>query len=61
MNAAIAEPFDLLPAPAVVHERLGKCLREAALLRRLLRLSIRAEAEREQRTAGEPERGSAAG
>jgi hypothetical protein len=46
---AIADRLDLLPPSAVGHERLGQVLREAALLRRLLRLSARAEEERRRR------------
>ena len=33
---------DLIPDPETVHERLREVLREAAVLRRLLRLAVRA-------------------
>jgi hypothetical protein len=37
-----------VPPPEVVHERLQKVLAEAAFLRRLLRLSVRAKKLAEQ-------------
>jgi hypothetical protein len=40
-----ASPIDLLPPPRVIHARIGKLYRELSLLRRLLRLAQRAEAE----------------
>ncbi len=41
--------LDVLPPPAAVHQRLSEALRDAALLRRQLRLSAKAEAERRRR------------
>lgn len=40
------DPIDSIPAPAVVRERLSKSVREANLLRQLLRLSERAAKQR---------------
>jgi hypothetical protein len=37
---------DIIPRPPVVRERLAQSLREARLLRRLLRLSVEAAEER---------------
>ncbi len=37
---------ELIPPPPVVRERLAACLRQTSLLRRLLRLSVRAAEER---------------
>jgi hypothetical protein len=50
MKSAIDHKLELLPAPVDVHRRLGEVLREANLLRRLLKLSTEAEAERRRRT-----------
>jgi len=44
---------DIIPRPPLVRERLARALREARLLRRLLRLSV-AAAEERQRRAHEP-------
>jgi hypothetical protein len=53
MAAAVAMPnadrLEMVPPPGVVHQRLGEVLREAALLRRLLRVASEAEAERRRR------------
>jgi hypothetical protein len=39
---------ELIPAPPVVREKLAASLRQTSLLRRLLRLSIRAAEERQR-------------
>jgi len=39
---------DLIPRPPVIRERLAQTVREAARLRRLLRLSEAADADRHQ-------------
>ena len=39
------EPDEIIPRPPVVRERLAQSLREARLLRRLLRLSVEAAQE----------------
>jgi len=44
-------PDKLIPPPPVVRERLAASLRYTSLLRRLLRLSIRATEERHRQTA----------
>jgi hypothetical protein len=41
---------ELIPPPPVVREELAACLRQTSLLRRLLRLSVRAAEERQRRT-----------
>jgi hypothetical protein len=41
--------LDAVPKPQTVRERLGQVLREANLLRAMLRLSERVEREREQK------------
>jgi hypothetical protein len=45
---------DIIPPPPVVRERLAASLRQASLLRRLLRLSVTAAVERDRQTAPEP-------
>jgi len=45
---------ELIPPPPVVRERLGRNLREARLLRRLLSLSVAAAEERHRQTSSEP-------
>jgi len=50
------ETDDIIPRPPVVRERLARSLREARLLRRLLRLSVAAAEERYRKThAPQPE------
>ena len=44
-NQPSPEQLPLLPDPQLVHNRLGEVLREAALLRRLLTLSLRGRDE----------------
>jgi hypothetical protein len=47
---------ELIPPPPVVRERLAACLRQTSLLRRLLRLSVRAAEERHRHSQeSEPE------
>jgi hypothetical protein len=41
---------ELIPAPPVVREELAASLRQTNLLRRLLRLSVRAAEERQRQT-----------
>jgi hypothetical protein len=41
---------DVIPPPFIVRERLAASLREARLLRRLLRLSVTAALEKERQT-----------
>jgi hypothetical protein len=51
--------MDTLPSPQQVRERLGAALREAELLRRLLKISELAEAYlRCLRATGQPARGA---
>jgi hypothetical protein len=45
---------ELIPRPPVVRERLARSLREARLLKRLLRLAVAAAEERHRETASEP-------
>jgi hypothetical protein len=52
MCGRAAALIDGLPAPQAVRERLGQALREAQLLRQLLRLSERASQERERACHG---------
>lgn len=47
---------ELIPPPPVVRERLAASLRQANLLRRLLRLSVRAAEERQRPALTAPER-----
>jgi hypothetical protein len=42
---------EVIPRPSVVREQLARSLREARLLRRLLRLSVEAAQERHQQAA----------
>jgi hypothetical protein len=44
----------IIPPPPVVRDRLARSLREARLLRRLLRLSVAAAQEKATPTAAEP-------
>jgi hypothetical protein len=44
---------DIIPPPPVVRERLAASLRQATLLRRLLRLSVTAAIEKERQTVSE--------
>jgi hypothetical protein len=46
----MSECTELIPPPPVVREELAACLRQTSLLRRLLRLSVRAAEERQRRT-----------
>jgi hypothetical protein len=46
----MSECNELIPAPAVVRERLAASLRQTNLLRRLLRLSVRAAEEHRRQT-----------
>jgi hypothetical protein len=50
------ERDELIPRPPIVRERLARHLREARLLRRLLRLSVAAAEERHRETGSEPRR-----
>ena len=43
--------IEIVPEPRVVRERLGQALREAEVLRQLLKVSERAAKEREQQKA----------
>lgn len=45
---------DLIPDPDVVHERLREVLREAAVLRRLLRVAVRARDAKKQTEQSSP-------
>jgi hypothetical protein len=51
---------DIIPPPPIVRERLAASLRQASLLRRLLRLSVTAAIENERQAPLEP-RDEAAG
>lgn len=46
----MANSDELIPPPPVVRERLAACLRQTSLLRRLLRLSVRAAEERHRQS-----------
>jgi hypothetical protein len=58
-DAADADVLGSLPAPAVIHRRLGEVLREERLLRRLLRLAMAAWNERQRRQVGMSDKTSA--
>jgi len=45
---------ELIPPPPIVRERLGQNLREARLLRRLLRLSVAAAEEKHRQMSLQP-------
>jgi hypothetical protein len=47
---------ELIPPPPLVRERLAASLRQTNLLRRLLRLSVRAAEERQRRIPAPPHR-----
>jgi hypothetical protein len=47
---------EIVPRPPVVRERLAQSLREARLLRRLLRLSVEAAEERHREKLGPRDR-----
>lgn len=44
--------LDSIPEPQIVRERLGQLVREASVLRALLRISVRVAKELEQRQKG---------
>jgi hypothetical protein len=46
----MCEPDALIPPPPIVRDRLARALREARLLRRLLRLAIVADGEQRPET-----------
>jgi len=56
----MSEQETIIPPPPLVRDRLARSLREARLLRRLLRLSVAAAEERHRETASKP-RQTAAG
>jgi hypothetical protein len=51
----MCESNELIPSPPIVRNRLARALREARLLRRLLRLALVADEDQRRGTAAAPE------
>lgn len=59
-ESQVTDHLDVIPRPDVIHRRIAATARAQRLLRRLLRLSLTAQRERESAAHSEPARTASA-